>query len=280
MPSFTRDWDATAPLGSRAASEIDDITREFKVDLSDRFANMFSGLTAGETDEGIKYLLMLEQLQATIDALTGSGVLFTKTVSGKLELCYKDDAENTRQITSGGTLLVEAADGVCMLTGGQTIEGLKTFDSIPFLPASDPTAANEAVRKGFLTATPTANKGVLYDGSSLIAAVAIPTLFGSWATKSVDTAYQAPTDGLFLGYCTVTWAYNTETSLTAATCATESGTYTTRQYMGATCARADSASNVVYHSFMLPVAKDLWHKATQSASGVSGINLFWLPVGS
>jgi hypothetical protein len=35
-------------------------------------------------------------------------------------------------------------------TGDQTIAGIKTFSSIPVLPASDPTADNEAVRKAYV----------------------------------------------------------------------------------------------------------------------------------
>lgn len=37
-------------------------------------------------------------------------------------------------------------------TGNQTIAGIKTFSSIPLLPASDPTADNEAARKAYVDA--------------------------------------------------------------------------------------------------------------------------------
>lgn len=38
-------------------------------------------------------------------------------------------------------------------TGDQLLEGVKTFGSIPVLPASDPTTDNQAVRKAYLFAT-------------------------------------------------------------------------------------------------------------------------------
>lgn len=43
--------------------------------------------------------------------------------------------------------------GFVQTSGNQTVAGIKTFSSIPVLPASNPTTANEAVRKGFADAT-------------------------------------------------------------------------------------------------------------------------------
>ena len=43
--------------------------------------------------------------------------------------------------------------GFVNTSGAQTVAGIKTFSSIPVLPASNPTTANEAVRKGFADAT-------------------------------------------------------------------------------------------------------------------------------
>lgn len=53
---------------------------------------------------------------------------------------------------------LETADGQNVkLTGDQTVNGIKTFGSIPVLPASDPIAANEAVRKAYVDALDAAN---------------------------------------------------------------------------------------------------------------------------
>lgn len=41
-------------------------------------------------------------------------------------------------------------NAVVKLSGNQTVNGVKTFGSIPVLPASNPTTANQAVRKGYV----------------------------------------------------------------------------------------------------------------------------------
>ena len=43
--------------------------------------------------------------------------------------------------------------GFVQTSGNQTVAGIKTFTSIPVLPATNPTTANQAVRKGFADAT-------------------------------------------------------------------------------------------------------------------------------
>lgn len=43
--------------------------------------------------------------------------------------------------------------GFVQTSGNQTVAGVKTFSSIPVLPSSNPTTANQAVRKGFADAT-------------------------------------------------------------------------------------------------------------------------------
>jgi hypothetical protein len=50
--------------------------------------------------------------------------------------------------------LAGAYDGstAVKLTGDQTVAGVKTFTSIPILPASDPTTDNQAVRKAYVDA--------------------------------------------------------------------------------------------------------------------------------
>lgn len=41
-------------------------------------------------------------------------------------------------------------EGVVKVDGAQTVNGIKTFGSIPVLPASDPTTANQATRKSYV----------------------------------------------------------------------------------------------------------------------------------
>lgn len=49
--------------------------------------------------------------------------------------------------------------GMVKLTTDQTIAGIKTFSSIPILPASDPTTANQAVRKSYADSLVTETTG-------------------------------------------------------------------------------------------------------------------------
>lgn len=49
---------------------------------------------------------------------------------------------------------ISALDSAAVkLTGNQTLQGVKTFGSIPVLPASNPTTDNQAVRKAYVDAT-------------------------------------------------------------------------------------------------------------------------------
>lgn len=61
-------------------------------------------------------------------------------------------------LTTGKAADADKLDGIdstgfVNTTGTQTVGGTKTFSSIPVLPASNPTTANQAVRKGFADAT-------------------------------------------------------------------------------------------------------------------------------
>jgi hypothetical protein len=50
-----------------------------------------------------------------------------------------------------GVVVLDASDvGAVATTGNETVAGVKTFSSIPILPASDPTSDNQAVRKSYV----------------------------------------------------------------------------------------------------------------------------------
>jgi hypothetical protein len=51
---------------------------------------------------------------------------------------------------SGWDKIDNTNDDAVLLTGNQTIEGIKTFSSIPVLPAADPESANQAARKSYV----------------------------------------------------------------------------------------------------------------------------------
>lgn len=58
---------------------------------------------------------------------------------------------------------------VVKLTGDQSVAGIKTFSSIPVLPASDPTTANQATRKSYVDALDAAN--VKLTGAQAVAGI-------------------------------------------------------------------------------------------------------------
>jgi lysophospholipase L1-like esterase len=58
-------------------------------------------------------------------------------------------------LTAGG-VAVPTVNTAVLLTGNQSIDGIKTFTSVPVLPASDPTTDNQAGRKAYIDAQDTA----------------------------------------------------------------------------------------------------------------------------
>lgn len=64
-------------------------------------------------------------------------------------IVVEQDAITTDQLATA--LLTKANDAdVVKLTGTQSVAGVKTFTSIPVLPATNPTTVNQAVRKGYV----------------------------------------------------------------------------------------------------------------------------------
>lgn len=61
------------------------------------------------------------------------------------------DADDINAELSALAADISALDSAAVkLSGNQTVQGVKTFGSIPVLPASDPTTDNQAVRKAYL----------------------------------------------------------------------------------------------------------------------------------
>ena len=63
---------------------------------------------------------------------------------------HNHDGLNTPKVLQTHVRGVYAETDVVTLTGDQTVAGVKTFSSIPVLPASDPTTDNQAVRKAYV----------------------------------------------------------------------------------------------------------------------------------
>jgi hypothetical protein len=101
------------------------------------------------------------------------------------------DATNASAITT--------LDGqVVKLTGAQTVAGVKTFSSIPVLPASDPTLSEEATRKAYVDALDAAD--VKLTGDQTVAGIktfsSIPVLPASDPTTANQATRKSYVDTL------------------------------------------------------------------------------------
>lgn len=83
----------------------------------------------------------------TDSTTTGRSVL-TAANSGAARSAIGAGTSSLTLGTGAGT--AAEADKVVLLAGAQSIAGVKTFTSIPSLPASDPTNNNQAVRKAYV----------------------------------------------------------------------------------------------------------------------------------
>jgi hypothetical protein len=130
--AYTETWSEIQPGGSEARSLGDDRIREFKRAIRERLAadHNFKATEAG--DDTIGYHIATHLLDNVSDPtpVAGTGIIFSKTVDGVIELCYSDEDGLVKQITTKGKLNV-AADEAVLLTGAQTVAGVKTLSDIP-----------------------------------------------------------------------------------------------------------------------------------------------------
>jgi len=170
MANFTKNWISSRVDGdSNTMNEVDDFINELYTAISERISDFIYGFATdnSEIDDTAKGFFKLPLKEQASDPSNESdkGILYAKDVSGVTELFYEDSDGNVKQLTTGGKLNV-ASDEAVLLSGNQTINGVKTFGSIPVLPTSDPTSDNEAVRKAYIKTTPTANKPLALDGNA------------------------------------------------------------------------------------------------------------------
>ena len=95
----------------------------------------------------------VERLRVKERPAGGSGVTDHGALTG-----LSDDDHPQYLLTTGKAADSDKLDGIdstgfVQTSGNQTVGGIKTFTSIPALPATNPTTANQAMRKGFADAT-------------------------------------------------------------------------------------------------------------------------------
>lgn len=147
--AHSREWNESKPTGGEKIRLGDDEIRDTKRDIRERMQVDHKWNESINTD-GFHKKVMFDETQIVDPTTTGrAGCLYIKEVSGVKELFFKDAAGNIKQLTSGGKLNISSDEAV-LLSGDQTINGVKTFTSIPILPSSDPTQDNEATRKAYV----------------------------------------------------------------------------------------------------------------------------------
>src|SRR3990167_10698259 len=117
----------------------------------------------------LKVKQIITELAADLD------VLYTTTApngnisarQGRIAL-YNNAGTYTKWVNVDGLLTwQQIADdtGVVHTTGDESVGGVKTFTSIPVLPASDPTTDNQATRKAYVDGKFNTSTGHDHDGS-------------------------------------------------------------------------------------------------------------------
>jgi len=132
MPSYVETYDETKPAGTRALSLGDDDIRELKRAFRERLAtdHKFAADETGLTTIG--YHLPVHLIDNTTDptAVATTGILYSKTASGVIELFYLDAAGNITQITASGVLagvptgMIILFDGAACPTGYTRVSAL------------------------------------------------------------------------------------------------------------------------------------------------------------
>ena len=140
-------------------------------------ASSINPIAVGVNDPKVPTINMSTLNTGMLEALTGS---------------YGTPGSSNKFITSTDPVVTSSV----LLTGNQTVAGIKTFSSIPVLPNSDPVNANDAARKSYVDTVMTHTTGTLTDGSMSITYHKInKTYFGFVGSNSTPYRFQGG-DGL------------------------------------------------------------------------------------
>jgi len=234
-------------------------TLEFPTASADKYIGWDSAGTALENKD-------IQDLDTiVVDTNTSLGTSDTKVPTQNAVKVYVDanaidvtsQVDFTNNITVSGTTTIGGAltvGGASTLSGTCFIDGVLTLDSSePAIYNADPTLTDD---KHVAT-----KKYVDDNGVSL----------GAWASKSIDTVYQASTDGYVLGYVNEDsdQAYTIQVKTDSSTPPT-----TARQYISEYTAETN-ASN--YFSFCCPVKSGDYYTVAKTGT-VTGTTIYFIPL--
>ena len=177
--AFIIAWDETVPAGTEAKSLGDDRIRQGKYAVRERLAvdHDFRADETGATTIGYHKPVHLIDNTNDPTSVAGTGIIYGKTISGIVELFFDDSAGTVTQITTNGVLKINAV----LLTGNQTIAGIKTFSSMPVLPSALQTSQGGT---GATAAANAASGVVILDASSQL-----PAVSGALLTSIINSIY-------------------------------------------------------------------------------------------
>ena len=271
MSVYVETWDETTPPGTGAAGSIslgDDRIRELKRALRERLAadHKFLADETGVTTIG--YHLAVHMIDNVTDptAVATTGIVYSKTIAGVIELFYIDAAGNITQLTRAGQLALDkgrlpndtyliarnAADGANVnLFKLNASNLLEIMDGAVMASSAAPTADAGIANKKYV--------------DDQIAAIPAHVGFGAWAAVSNNTVYQATTDGFVLA---TTGAVHTGSVLGYTDSSNPPTTLRLRQQF-------DNADNYTgYCAITMPVRKGDYWKVTGAST------VYWIPIGS
>jgi len=147
--AFVYSFDTATPLGSDKVSTLDDKIREVKAAVQEREnVDHYWPLTGTQVSDASVGKHRKTQFYGVLAVkptlLTGECAIYSKTVSGISELFFEDSGGTEKQLSTNGKLNVAATEAV-LLTGNQTVAGVKTFSSAP-KSSANATATGELVR--------------------------------------------------------------------------------------------------------------------------------------
>lgn len=156
--------------------------------------------------------------------------------------------------------------GFVQTSGDQTVAGVKTFSSIPLLPASNPTTSNQAVRKGYADGAYLGINGKAADSTKLEATT--PTLVG----LSLVGATNAAAARTAIGMRFITISGMTDDTATSITPSNSQGFLLIRRMGGSTgaCIAFDAISGTAY-CMMIAGTADI-AVTTGILTGTSGVD--------
>jgi hypothetical protein len=194
----------------------------------------------------------------------GKVKIWFKTANGFTHVHITDDTGDEKQLTSGNYLCLDKniiANNTALKS--QNTAGDGTVDMIKYA-SGDYVEVADGARVAASTSTGDPDKTIAtkdFVEGRVAAAVPDDDAFGSWASKSNNTVYQADTDGFVCAYASTDSYVNGYT---------DSNNPPTTKRVGGSSSDVHTRTG----SVMMPVKKNDYYKVTGAT------NVFWIPIGA